>query len=254
MDPVKGKVYTDMKWYFDCYKSTLKCDSSKCPHGEKLTGCMRTSSGECKSCGSLRSGYYWTTRGSCEMSVCDTVEPGYYMTAPCGNATNAAKLSCSMHMGNPKAAAFPNPIPQYYCPGGVQSPVHVPSFGIVNPGYTDFNCQPGYFKVGTECRACLPGSACMHDKSFTCRADYYTDKYAQSECKRCTALCTYDSELPMRCQEGSIQNSRCVTCGACGVWPSTGVNCVRDQAEFLKLPEKCKPKNVPSLVAECEAV
>lgn len=251
MDPVKGKVYTDRKWYFNCYSQYNECDSSKCGYGERLTGCMRINPGTCQPCGSLPSGSYWTTRGGCSTALCDLVLPGFYMTAPCGNTTNTAKVPCSEHQGNPNAAAFPNPVKQYYCPGGIQAPVHVPSFGIVNADYTDFNCVSGYFRVDTECRACLPGSACLHDKSFICKADYYSDKYAQSECKRCTSTCTYETELPMRCQQGSIQNSRCVTCGACGLWPTTGVNCVKDPVEFRKLPETCVPADVQSDVTVC---
>ena len=251
IDPEKGKVYSKKQWRYNCFRTKTKC--RQCPFGENIVGCMRTSSGECKSCGPLRAGYYWTTRGSCDMSVCGAVEPGYYMTSPCNNVTEVGKLHCSVHMGNPQATAFPNPIAQYYCPGGAQPPVHVPSFGTVNALYTDFNCQAGYFKQGVECRACLPGSACLHDKSFTCKANYYTDRYAQSFCKRCTASCTYyDSELPMRCPEGSTQNSRCVTCGMCGAWPANGVNCVRDQAEFSKFPETCTPLDASSAVTVCE--
>ena len=244
MDPEKGKVYTEPKWYFDCYRTRNLCDDSKCLHGEKLTGCMRVSSGKCQSCGNLEAGMYWTTRGGCGKAACDNVQPGYYMTAPCSITANTVKLHCSEHMGNPKARAFANPVPQYYCPGGAAAPVKVPAFGKVNSDYTDFNCEPGYSKHADECRACLPGSACMYDKSFTCKADYYTERYAQSSCKRCTAACTYPNELPMRCQEGSIQNSRCVTCGVCGVYPATGVNCVRDLVAFQELPEVCSPKDV----------
>lgn len=252
MDPVQGKVYTDRKYYFDCYRKRNDCAPSECLHGYSLKGCMRTSKGTCESCGALPAGYYWTTRGGCGTAQCDVVQPGYYMTAPCGNTTNTAKMHCSEHIGNPKAPAFANPTPQYYCPGGIHPPVHVPSFGVVNAEYTDFNCIAGYFKQAAECRACLPGSACLHDKSFTCPGDYYTDRYGQSFCKRCTSTCTYESELPMRCQEGSIQNSRCVTCGACGLWPTTGINCVRDTVEFRKKPETCTPSDVQSDVAVCQ--
>ncbi len=251
VDPTRGRIYTGKRTYYGCYKARRQCDASICKKGEKLTGCMRTSSGTCKSCGSLSAGSYWTKPGSCDTTVCGVVEPGYYMTAPCSNTTNVMKLHCSTYMGNPLAASFPNPVAQYYCPGGAHSPVRVPSFGAVNALYTDFNCQPGYFKQGIECRTCLPGSSCLHDKSYTCKADYYTDKYAQSVCKRCTATCTYDSEVPMRCQEGSIQNSRCVPCGMCGVWPANGVNCVRNQDEFIKLPEYCTPRDTPGPVIEC---
>ena len=253
MDPMRGKVFTDRQWYFNCYRKINVCNPSECLHGYKLRGCMRVSKGTCESCGALTAGYYWTTRGECGTAQCNLVLPGYYMTAPCGNTTNTAKEHCSVHMGNPKAPAFANPIPQYYCPGGIQQPVRVPSFAVVNAEYTDFNCNPGYSKQGTECRACLPGSACKYDKSFTCPADYYSDRYAQSQCKRCTAICgNPDSELPMRCQQGSIQNSRCVTCGACGLWPTTGINCVRDPAEFQKKPETCTPSNTVSEVAVCQ--
>jgi hypothetical protein len=251
MDSEQGKVYTSRKWYFNCYRKRNDCDVTKCNYGEKLVGCMRVTEGACVSCGSLKPGMYWTARGSCQMAACDIVQPGYYMTASCTNSTNAAKVPCSEHIGNPKAKAFANPVPQYYCPGGATPPIRVPSFAEVNAAYTDFNCLPGYSKHSTECRACLPGSACRYGKSFTCKADYYTDKYAQSECKRCTASCTYATELPMRCQEGSIQNSRCVTCGACGVYPATGVNCVRDVAQFQTLPVTCVPADTDSLVTVC---
>jgi hypothetical protein len=252
IDPVQGKVYTGRRTYFHCYRTQVKCDPSKCLHGERLTGCMRVSSGACQSCGALPRGHYWTTRGGCGIALCDAVQPGFYMTAPCGNSTNTAKVHCSQYTGNPNAPAFANPVAQYYCPGGPHLPVRVPSFARVNQEYTDFNCDSGYFKAGAECRACLPGSACMYDRSFKCKADYYTDNYAQSACKKCTSGCTYKNELPMRCPEGSIQNSRCVTCGACGLWPATGVNCVRDLVEFVKLSELCSPRNVTSDVIVCQ--
>ena len=252
MDPVAGKVYTEKRWYFDCYTQYNQCDASKCSHGQTLKGCMRVSPGECQSCGSLPSGYYWTTRGGCETAQCDVVQPGWYMTSQCGNTTNTAKVHCSEHIENPLARAFPNPVAQYYCPGGARPPVRVPAFGIVNAEYTDFNCTDGYFKQGTECRACLPGSACLYDKSYLCKANYYSDKYAQSSCRKCLGSCSYANELPMRCAEGSIQNSRCVTCGACGQWPATGINCVRDQVEFSGLPDLCTPRNVVSSVAVCK--
>ena len=252
MDPVKGKIYTEKRWYFDCYTQRTACDSSKCLPGQRLKGCMRVSPGKCESCGELLPGSYWSTKGGCETAVCDAVQPGWYMTAQCGNTTNTGKLHCSEHMENPRAKAFPNPVAQYYCPGGARPPVRVPSFGAVNAEYTDFNCNAGYFKQGTECRECPRGSACLHDKAYLCKGDYYSDKYAQSTCKRCTDACNYPNELPMRCQEGSIQNSRCVTCGACGVWPSTGINCVTDQAMFVKLPVTCTPQNVVSSTAVCQ--
>jgi hypothetical protein len=255
IDPVKGKIFTQRRWYFHCYRTLEKCEPAKCLHGERLTGCMRISSGSCQSCGALPPGNYWTTRGGCGIAPCDVVQPGYYMTAPCGNSTNTAKVHCSQHMGNPNALVLPNPVAQYYCPGGIHPPVRVPSFARVNKEFTDFNCDDGYFKAGTECRACLPGSACMYDRSFTCKANYYTDRYAQSACNRCTSACTYENELPMRCSEGSIQNSKCVTCGACGLWPATGVNCVRDASEFERpdMPVKCYPQNTSSAVIVCRS-
>ena len=252
MDPVKGKVSTEREWYFNCYRTRNVCDVSKCLHGEKLIGCMRISSGTCQSCGKLERGMYWTSRGGCGKAICGDVPPGYYMTAACTNISNSAKLHCREHMGNPDALTFANPIPQYYCPGGEAAPIKVPGFGKVNSVYTDFNCDPGYSKHSGECRACLPGSACMFGKSFTCKADYYTDRYAQSFCKRCTASCTYPNELPMRCQEGSLQNSRCVTCGVCGVYPATGINCVRDPVAFGQLGVTCTPTDVVSDVIVCQ--
>ena len=254
IDPEKGKVFTDRRWYFNCYKTRLPCEPLKCEHGQTLKGCMRVSAGTCESCGPLKPGHYWTTRGGCGMAACDVVQPGYYMIAPCGNITNSVKAHCSEHIGNPRAPAFANPVPQYYCPGGNNPPVRVPSYGRVNADFADFSCEEGYSKEGPECRACLPGSACLHGRSYTCPSDYFTDRYAQKSCKRCTSVCTFKSELPMRCQEGSNQNSRCVTCGACGLWPATGVNCVRDIAEFAKKPETCTPRNELSTVAVCQEV
>lgn len=252
MDPVKGKVYTKPQWYFNCYTKKNKCDASKCLAGQTLVGCMRTSKGACQSCGKLEAGMYWTKRGECGKSVCGTVEPGYYMTAPCSNTTNTVKLHCSEHTGNPKAAVLPNPVAQYYCPGGAQPPVRVPSFGKVNSAYTDFNCNAGYSKHDIECRVCLTGSACMYDKSFTCKANYYTDNYGESVCHRCTSSCVYPNELPMRCSQGSKQNSRCVSCGVCGEYPATGVNCVKNVEDFQKLPDTCTPVDTASAEIVCK--
>jgi hypothetical protein len=252
MDPVKGEVKTDRGWYFGCYTKENNCDLSKCEYGEALVGCMRVSSGACQSCGVLPSGKYWTTRGACGQLYCDTVDPGWYMTTSCGVSSNSAKSACEYHTGNPRASAFPNPVPQYYCPGGTTAPVHVPEHGVVNQAYSDFNCLPGYYKLHTQCTACLPGSACLHDKTFTCKANYYTDRAAQSECKRCTASCTYETQLPMRCKEGSIQNSHCVACGMCGVFPTTGVNCVGDLEQFQALPTTCTPMDTSDLVGICQ--
>lgn len=252
MDPDKGIVYTSTQWYFDCYTKYNKCDNSICLHGEVLTQCMRVSPGTCKSCGALSAEHYWTTRGGCGMAPCDVVLPGWYMTSPCGNITDSAKAPCAVHIDNPKAPAFANPVAQFYCPGGALPPVHVPAFGVVNAGFTDFNCQDGYFREGIACKPCPRGSACRYDRSFLCPVNYYTDAPARSVCTRCTPSCAFPlTELPMRCQQGSIQNSRCVTCGACGVWPATGINCVRDLVAFGKLSDRCTPRDLPAPLAEC---
>jgi hypothetical protein len=210
----------------------------------------------------LQPGYYWTSvktaqQAFCQQVACATSSPGTYFVSRCSENTNAVVNPCSKFGGNAFATSIATA--SYYCPGS-GLPVSVPDNGRVkDETYTDFTCNDGFYKSNSACQACNAGSYCVNGEKKNCPQHYFTDKEAQSFCRRCTTPSDCQSIVcsqtiadkfsnpscgvaprvcappnPACMSGGCTQNSDCIACGSCGDWPETGINCVLgDEMNFL---------------------
>lgn len=224
----------DQSIYDFCYKSAGGCTT--CPnYGEYRVGCKRTNPGECIKCNNKQEGYYFSEKGSCTLSLCTQPGPGYWTFAPCAESANTVIKRCSDHPNN---AAMPH---RYYCPGNNVVKAIVPN-SHVNQDYTDYICDPGYYRDFENCRPCPAGSCCVNQVKYDCPEHYYSSGPANSKCTKCDMTCTgvYEGKLRRRCQKNSIQNAgTCISCGLCGEWPSTGYNCVLEPSDYSGLASSC---------------
>jgi len=237
----------------NCYQKVELCNPDRCDYAHILKGCQRISAGTCVPCAlSLMERYYWSKKGSCAQFMCRSVKPGEYIVTPCGNSSDSVIRTCIEHPENPRGITNPNPVAQFYCPGEADA-IRVPENGFVTSDYTGFGCNNGYYKSNNACLQCPLGSCCVRSTQYICPVNYYSNNFGASACKRCTMTCTYSkNSLPLKCQQGSIQNSQCVSCGMCGVYPETGHNCL--QPNSLPpggLPATCDPCDVAGSVATC---
>jgi hypothetical protein len=223
--------------YDYCYKGVGVC--SICPNkGERRVGCKRKSPGECQKCTNTQEGFYFDTVGSCNLAKCSVPAPGQYIQTACTQGDNTVIKSCSEHPSNKQSP--PN---QYYCPGNNELKA-IAANSHVNPGFTDYICNDGYYRDFDLCRACPPGTCCANQAKHDCPEHYFASGNANSKCTKCNMKCTgIDAgKLRRRCPKNSIQNSeRCISCGLCGEWPTTGYNCVLEPLDFEDKPSTCCP-------------
>lgn len=256
--------------YNYAWKTQAACNPNICNPGEQFGGCMRYSPGTCTPCTGLLAGNYWSVRGQCIQAPCEIAQPGFHYTSRCGTTSNAVLAPCAKHIGNTEA-----PVPatslataKYFCPGGDPDVLDVPDNAHVSDDYTSFVCNDGYFrKAGStysklnSCTKCELGSYCANGEMHQCPEHYYSSQIGQSFCKLCTkpqecdnsVLCDYNivdihqkgtsicGNVPQVCNAGSTQKSRCISCGTCGNWPYTGINCVLGD-EMDSLPPQYPPQ------------
>ena len=244
--------------FASCYKTQVNCQdiSGKCGYGASLKGCQRYSPGQCTNCAQpLPANSFWVAQGVCVWAQCDVGMPGYFFQTQCTSTANAVSLPCSQHFGNTDASinqAASMADAQYYCPGQGKA-LPVPANGRVSSDYTGFVCNPGFYPLGTSCYPCPRGYACPNGVAYECPANYYSSAEQQTSCARCSMSCPFDSDVPLRCGVGSIQDAACVSCSACGTWPHSGLNCVLyDDTVILAQMPVCTPcVNPGTTVAVC---
>ena len=224
----------DSTIYDYCYKGRGGC--SVCPnYGEYRVGCKRTSPGQCVACTNKQDGYFYSSKGSCTLSKCSEPGPGFYISVACSFASNTVIAACKEHPNN---KANPG---KYYCPGNNQVKL-ITANSHVNPEYTDYICNDGYYRDFEYCRPCPAGTCCVNQVKYDCPENYFASGQANSRCTKCDMTCTgvYQGKLRRKCQKNSIQNAgTCISCGLCGEWPSTGYNCVLEPSDFSGLKTTC---------------
>ena len=258
-----GYVQLGLTTYDYVYKTTNQCLPSNCPNKQFLSGCSRYNPGTCKDCSTLSTlqpGHYWGSSDSnnqCIQTPCTVAPPGYFISAECGKSQDAEILPCRQYKGNPDSKVGYGYMRQSYCPG--QSKVlEIPDNAQANQDYSFFTCNAGYYLIGTEgsyvCHDCPTGSACLYNKQYLCPKDYYNSAINQNQCMPCSASCSTQNQVinnqaRARCKVGSIQDAPCVMCNSCGVWPTTGLDCVQDPSLMPTSP--CTPCNTQDSVATC---
>ena len=220
---VKTPTNEDMK--DACFRNTVPCDTSTCDVGEFLVGCGRTKPGSCQPCPNPPTPLitFWPNRGKCDISPCTKCPAGEYILTPCTIKSDTKPTDCHNHPGNPGYIGSLSPTPTYYCPpGGLAVPLPANS-GIRNNDYSKFFCDDGYFQVKNSCVICPQGSACINGINYPCPMDYYQHLMGQTTCTLCTWQCGAD-ELPLRCEEGSTYDPKCISCNGC-FYTATGHTC-----------------------------
>lgn len=257
----EGLQETGAQSLYDYLYSTRKsCEGAvTCGAGQYHVGCKRDTRGYCKACDEsfapLQPNHYWDrTQLSCVQKQCDVTTPGYFVFTPCAGGNNIVTKPCIEYEGNPKSLIQNPGIRQHYCPGQ-NKVIPIPSDASANADYSFFSCNSGFYLMGTEdsyfCNRCPRGYACMHNKQYLCPKDYYSDETGRSTCKPCTSSCGPYSvdRVPLRCAEGSTKDAKCTMCNSCGIWPTTGLDCVQDPS--LMPTTECRPCNTQSEKATC---
>jgi hypothetical protein len=222
--------------YDNCYKGVGEC--TPCPIGQKRVGCMRKSFGQCEACPAVQEGFFFETKGSCNIAKCSSPKPGQYIQTPCAQGADTVIKSCSEHPNNKQI-----PANKFYCPGNNEVKA-IAANSYVNQDFTNFICNDGYYRDFDLCRACPPGTCCVNQIKHDCPEHYFASGNANSKCTKCNMKCTGldEGKLRRRCPKNSIQNSeRCISCGLCGEWPATGYNCVLEPSDFEDKPSTCCP-------------
>ena len=226
------KTRTNYRQYDYCYLKENPCqDCNK--YAEHKVGCGRTSPGECQPCEEgLAYGKFWKARGSCDQVDCSIPARGQYVHGACSTTKDASLRPCADFRENQFGR-------NYYCPGN-SVPLKAPDNSVINEGWYDFTCNPGFYRNGLKCISCPPGSCCINEARHDCPVNYFSQAQ-KSSCSKCDLACPVDGQLRRKCDANSIQNQPCIPCGMCGSWPSTGYNCVTNPQDYVSLESSCCP-------------